>query len=158
MNHYDPYFNPNDSVNYSDDFNESFSEGHQDERLLPGLFGGPSQGGFFPGPPGNFFSGGPGGSPQGGPFPGGPGQNVQPPNSPPPNFTPKQADFQTKAVDPGSIQGCMFRFTYIWLRRDGFWFYPIFIGRRSISGFRWTGFRWAYYGVDLRSIQSFQCY
>jgi hypothetical protein len=93
--------------------------------------------------------------------PGGPPDGVPSPiapTSPPPSFTPTQ-QFQAYAVDPGAIQGCLYRFTYIWL--DGyqsFWFFPTFVGLRSVSGYRWTGYRWVYYGVDLRRIDSFQCF
>lgn len=113
---------------------------------------------FFPffGPPSQHHGGG---FPPQGPPPfggGGGGQQISPPG-PPPSFTPSQG-VQTFAVDAGAIQGCLFRFTYVWLRRDAFWFFPTFIGRRSVSGFRWNGRRWAYYGIDLRHIQSFQCF
>ncbi|WP_067726568.1 hypothetical protein [Oceanobacillus damuensis] len=132
---------------------------------FPGSPGGfPGSPGGFPGGPGGFpggpggFPGGPGGFPGGpGGFPGG-GQQTGAPTTPPPSFTPTQSDFQALAVDPGGIRGCLFRFTYIWLRRDAFWFYPTFVGRNSIAGFRWTGFRWVYFGIDLDRIQSFQCY
>lgn len=124
--------------------------------------GGGSTGGQFPGGgfPGGGFPGGPGGP--GGPgqspgFPGG-GQPTGAPTTPPPSFTPEQPQFQTKAIDPGGIRGCLFRFTYIWLRRDSFWFFPTFVGRNSIAGFRWSGFRWVYFGIDLDRIESFQCY
>ncbi|WP_062104350.1 hypothetical protein [Bacillus niameyensis] len=118
--------------------------------------GGPGQGGFFPGQPS-----GPG---QGGFFPGqsggqaGPGQSAGAPMTPPPNFVPQKAEFQTFAIDSGAIRRCLFRFTYIWLRRDSFWFYPTFLGRNSIAGFRWNGFRWVYFGIDLNRIESFQCF
>ncbi|MFD1363617.1 hypothetical protein [Lentibacillus salinarum] len=124
----------------------------------------------FGGPPGQTgggppFGGTPGQSGGGIPgFPGGPSQ-MSAPTSPPPAFTPQQPQtqqaqggFSTFAVDPGSIRGCLFRFTYIWLRWDAFWFFPVYIGRQSIAGFRWQRNRWVYYGVDLDHIQSFQCY
>ncbi|ALX49287.1 hypothetical protein [Lentibacillus amyloliquefaciens] len=133
--------------------------------------GGPGSGPPFGGPPGQSgggppFSGPPGQSGGGPPsgFPGGQ-QQVSAPSSPPPSFTPQQpqtqqvqGDFGVFAVDPGAIQRCLFRFTYIWLRWDSFWFFPVFIGRQSIAGFRWQQNRWVYYGVDLNNIQSFQCY
>ncbi|MBY7142152.1 hypothetical protein KFZ56_03405 [Virgibacillus sp. NKC19-3] len=91
--------------------------------------------------------------------PGGiPGGQVSAPATPPPPFTPEQPSFQAYAVDPGGIRGCMFRFTYIWLRNDAFWFFPTFLGANSIAGFRWQGFRWVYFGIDLNRIQSFQCF
>lgn len=111
--------------------------------------------GFFPGFPGGGQPGGPGGGPPG--FPGG-GQSAGPPTSPPPSFTPSQQQFQTYAVDPGGIRRCLFRFTYVWLYRNSFWFFPVFVGRQSIAGYRWTGYRWVYFGIDLDRIQSFQCY
>ncbi|WP_425453870.1 hypothetical protein [Oceanobacillus arenosus] len=145
----------------------------------PGFPGGgfPGQPGGGPGFPGGGFPGQPSGGPgfPSGGFPGGPGgqfpgqpdgpggfpggqQSGGAPTTPPPNFTPQQSQFQTFAVDPGAIRGCLFRFTYIWLRRDAFWFYPTFVGRTSIAGFRWNGFRWVFFGIDLNQIQSFQCF
>ena len=92
----------------------------------------------------------------------GPSQGSQsgPPSSPPPSFVPAQSQQQvgTFAVDPGSIRGCLFRYTYVWLNnRQQFWYYPTFVGRTSISGWRWTGFNWVFFGVNLRQIQSFTC-
>ncbi|USB33071.1 collagen-like protein [Paenibacillus sp. YPG26] len=120
----------------------------QNPQGSQGPFG--PQGPFSPGPPG---PGGPGMPP----FPQGPGAH-QPPASPPPSFIPQQ-QVSAYAVDPGSIAGCLFRFTYIWqTNRDQYWFYPIFVGRTSVSGYRFFGGRWNYYGVDLRKISSFTCY
>ena len=108
--------------------------------------------------------GGPMGPPPGPPGTGGPssqGSQSGPPSSPPPSFVPAQTQQQqvgTFAVDPGSIRGCLFRYTYIWLNnRQQFWYYPTFVGRTSISGWRWTGFNWVFFGVSLRQIQSFTC-
>jgi hypothetical protein len=92
-----------------------------------------------------------------------PGQGSQagPPTAPPPSFVPtqtQQAQAGAYAVDPGSMRRCLFRYTYVWLRGfQQFWFYPTFIGRNSVSGYRWTGYRWVYFGIDLRQIQSFTC-
>jgi hypothetical protein len=98
---------------------------------------------------------------QGGPMGPPPGQGSQAgaPTAPPPSFVPTQTQqASTFAVDPGSIRGCLFRYTYIWLRnRQQFWFFPTFVGRTSISGWRWNGFRWIFFGVSLREIQSFTC-
>lgn len=112
----------------------------------------PGQSSQYPGVPGNS----PG---HGSPSPSFPsGQSASAPQTPPPLFTPEQPLFQTKAIDPGAIRGCLYRFTYIWLDRESFWFYPIFVGRNSVSGFRWYRFRWVYFGIDLNRIQSFQCF
>ncbi|WP_228409575.1 hypothetical protein [Radiobacillus deserti] len=90
-----------------------------------------------------------------------PGQSPQagPPSEPPPSFVPQQTQqIGTFAVDPGGIRGCLFRFTYVWLDRfQQFWFYPTFVGRTSVAGYRWNGFRWMYFGIDLNRIDSFTC-
>ena len=90
--------------------------------------------------------------------PPGQGPSAGPPTSPPPSFVP-QEQVEAYAVDPGGIARCIFRYTYVWLRGfEQFWYYPTFVGRNSVSGYRWTGFRWVYFGIDLRQIQSFTCY
>ena len=86
------------------------------------------------------------------------GHQQGPPISPPPSYTPHSSQ-SVMAVDPGAISGCLYRYTYVWLRGwESFWFYPTYVGRRSISGYRWNGHRWDYYGVGLRRIKSFQCH
>ncbi|WP_318502950.1 hypothetical protein [Bacillus sp. T3] len=118
-------------------------------------------GGGFPPP----FSQ-PGQGPVGGPPFAPPGQGTvggqptaPPPSGPPPSFVPTQTQqAQAFAVDPGGIRRCLFRYTYVWLRGfQQFWFYPTFVGRNSVSGYRWTGFRWVYFGISLRQIQSYTC-
>ncbi|QIZ07722.1 hypothetical protein HFZ78_14095 [Priestia megaterium] len=90
--------------------------------------------------------------------PPGQGPAAGPPTSPPPSFVPQQ-QVGAYAVDPGGIARCLFRYTYVWLRGfQQFWFYPTFVGRTSVSGWRWTGFRWVYFGISLRQIQSFTCH
>jgi hypothetical protein len=121
---------------------------------VPGFppFGG--QGGMPPfGPPG---------SGQGGGFGGGPGQ-AGPPFGPPPSTIPPeqgQGQFGVFAVDPGGIRGCLYRFTFIRLNNGrSFWYYPTFVGRNSVAGYRWrrNQFRWDYFGIDLDRIRSFSC-
>lgn len=91
--------------------------------------------------------------------PSGPQGGMQPPSSPPPQTVPTQPMTSTFAVDPGAISRCLFRNTYIWPRRGpGFWFYPTFVGRTSVAGFRWNGFFWMFSGMDLQSIESFTCF
>ncbi|AWB42956.1 transporter [Paenibacillus sp. CAA11] len=91
--------------------------------------------------------------------PQGPQGTQQPPSSPPPAFTPPQPAATAFAIDPGAIVGCLFRNTYVWLRNgNSFWFFPTFVGRTSVAGFRWTGRIWVFTGVDLRSIVSFTCF
>jgi hypothetical protein len=142
---------------------------------IPGGLPSPGPGGFpggpggFPGGPGGFpggpggFPGGPGGFPGGGPgpFPGG-GQGPGAPQSPPPSFVPTKASASLYAVDPGSIRRCVNRYVYIWQDNgDQYWIFLTFVGRNSISGYRWYGFGpfgfWLYFGLDLRRIDQFSC-
>ena len=124
-------------------------------------FGPPGQQGGPPGPP--FGPPGQQGGPPGPPF-GPPGQQGGPggsqaPTAPPPQFTPAKPSASTFAVDPGAISRCIFRNTYVWLNNgQNFWFFPVFVGRTSVAGFRWTGRFWIYFGVDLRNIDSFTCF
>jgi hypothetical protein len=97
------------------------------------------------------------------PFPQG-HQGHQGPQGGPPNFTPSEPNAQQfgatpMAVDPGAIRPCMYRFVYIWPRRGkGFWAWLVFVGPRSVSGFRYNRNNWRYFGMDLRDIRSFQCF
>lgn len=113
-------------------------------------------------PPYRVFPGFPGGQPGGPGFPGqpgGPGGQGGQPTSPPPSFTPQQSSATLFAVDPGGIARCRFRNTYIWLTNgEQFWYYPTFVGRTSVAGWRWFGWRWGYFGIDLRRISSFTCF
>lgn len=66
---------------------------------------------------------------------------------------------QTKAVSGGSIRPCLYRYTYIWQTNGrSYWAYITRVDPRSISGWRWLGFRWVYFGVDTRRIDYFVCY
>lgn len=123
--------------------------GHQGYPTGPGPYPSqqfPGQSGPYPGPTSPYPGQGMGGSAN------------QPPMMPPPPFMPEKPQMQTKAIDPGAIRGCLYRYTYIWTENDSFWFYPTYIGRNSISGYRWSRNRWVYFGIDLYNIQSFQCY
>ncbi|WP_226666061.1 hypothetical protein [Metabacillus litoralis] len=118
----------------------------------------------FNGFPGQGFN--PGGfNPGVGQFPGQGGFNQGvgqgPPQGPPPSeIPPAQSQFETFAVDPGGIRGCLYSFTYIRLNNGrSFWFYPTFVGRNSVAGYRWRRrqYRWEYFGIDLEQIRSFRC-
>ena len=64
-----------------------------------------------------------------------------------------------KAVSGGSLRPCLHKFTYIWQRNGrSYWAYITRIDARSISGWRWLGWRWVFFGVDTRKIDSFVCY
>lgn len=128
---------------YSDDMYRQFPPG-----------GGPP---FGPpgGPPSGFPGGGMGPGPQ-------PGPSGPQPMGPPPSFTPAKPQTHgigVQAVDPGAIRRCLYRFTFVWLDNGrSFWIFPVFVGRRSLAGYRWNGRRWVYFGIDLRRIESFTCF
>lgn len=87
--------------------------------------------------------------------------NTGAPTGPPPTQVPQKPSEAPglKAVDPGSIRYCRHKYTYLWLD-DGrhFWAWPTYVGRTSLAGYRWIGFRWVYFGVDLKKISDFICY
>ncbi|WP_257000919.1 hypothetical protein [Terribacillus saccharophilus] len=145
-------------------YNENDEKQNQQRQIQ--FPGGPGFGG--PGGPG--FGGGQGGFP-GGPPPGsggqGGGQQGQfGPPGPPPSQIPQLQSVGTGgpsafAVDPGGIRFCLFRYTYMQLENgQRFWYYPVFVGRTSIAGFRWRPqqFRWQYFGIDLRRVAAFSCF
>ena len=75
----------------------------------------------------------------------------------PPAYTPRHVP-GLRAVDAGAISGCLYSFTYLWLNnRQQFWFFPTFVGRRSVAGYRWMHNNWVYMGFDLRMVDSFFC-
>ncbi|MDR1001593.1 MAG: hypothetical protein LBL96_12495 [Clostridiales bacterium] len=79
------------------------------------------------------------------------------PSSPPPDESPIRGR-TTRAVDPRSLCGCLYHYTYVWLRSNvDFWFYPVYIGQRSVAGYCWTRCGWVYVGLDLHQIDFFQC-
>jgi hypothetical protein len=81
-----------------------------------------------------------------------------PPTVPPPSIIPHET-VGLYAVDPGGIRGCLYRYTYIWLNNGrSFWYYPTYVGRTSVAGYRWRGNNWEYYGMDLRTIRSYSCH
>jgi hypothetical protein len=156
-------FNHND---YDLNFNSGYSDLCQQQPpfdnttyRIPGIPGFPG----FPGSPGS----GPGFQP--GTPPSGNNLNI----GPPPNITPKKNDpgvqsfsagastsgGATQFVSPGSISFCLFKFTYIWERRGrNYWTYILNVDRRSVSGLRWFYGRWAFWGIELRQIDSFVCF
>lgn len=123
----------------------------------PGGGGFPPGGGGFPPGGGGFPPGGPGFPP--GPPPGGPPGRAGAPTTSPPETVPRYPGPATRAVDPGAIRGCVGRWTYVWLRGgQHFWFWPTYVGARSVSGWSWMYGRPVRRGLDLRLIDQFVCY
>lgn len=88
-------------------------------------------------------------------------QHDEAPTAPPPSFVPQMTSASVMAIDAPSMRRCLNRNTYVWLRNGrSFWFYPTFVGRNSVAGFRWSPSRrrWMYFGIDAREIRSFQCF
>ncbi len=89
-------------------------------------------------------------------------QKSGPPKTPPPDITPELSDgpdIGVKAVDPGAIRPCVYRFSYIWPEKGKpFWAYLVYVGKKSVSGWRYYKNRWVYFGMDLKDIESFICY
>jgi hypothetical protein len=75
-----------------------------------------------------------------------------PPTSPPPALTPSKPSYSY-------IIDCFYQFTYVWTRNGRqFWFYPTSIEYGEVSGYRWTGRYWTFYGFDSRLIDQVACY
>lgn len=105
-------------------------------------------------------------------FPQGGNMNI----GPPPNYTPSKNspgvknfnnnnnnnninNKNAKAVSPGSISFCLYKFTYIWEKGNrSYWAYLLNVDKKSISGFRWFRGTWVYFGLDLNKVDSFVCY
>lgn len=101
-----------------------------------------------------------------------PRQNGRP-SSPPPNYTPEMPRSHGSRQQVGfnncsaggcsnnqfSLRRCVNRFTFIWtFNSGGFWFYPTFVGRQFVEGFRWKGNNWVYDRIFIRSILFHQCF
>lgn len=93
-----------------------------------------------------------------------------PPAGPPPFGLPSKNDQKMKIlgkydsskgkkIATNSLKPCLYKYTYIW-QRNGFnyWAFLTSINCCSVSGWRWIGFRWVYFGVDIKRIDSFICY
>lgn len=89
-----------------------------------------------------------------GPPPGSTGQ--QGPVFPPPPFEPPISAF---AVDPRAISRCLHRNTFVWLTNGNrFWFYPIFVGGFSVTGYWWTGRFWMPWYLALEKLAHFHAF
>lgn len=85
-----------------------------------------------------------------------------PPSTNPPPFIPSKSqslnniNISGLTSDGSALKPLMFKFIYIWLR-DGsnFWSWTTFIYGGHIGGFRWTGYHWENFEVDLRKIDGY---
>ncbi|MPQ43873.1 hypothetical protein [Clostridium tarantellae] len=85
------------------------------------------------------------------------------PLGPPPSYLPSKND-KNVSITKGNLNSkpfslCINKFTYIWQTNGrSYWTYLILANNKSICGFRWTAFRWIYFGLDLNRINAFVCY
>ncbi|MBQ6819670.1 MAG: hypothetical protein IJO26_00055 [Clostridium sp.] len=149
-------FNDNDSNLYEDDSNlrvNSFSSFQSfNPNPIPGFPGGPSQGSYLNvGSPPNFT----------------PEKNssgVKKLNHEPDKKNKKYKEHKdkgnnSKAVNPGTISFCLYKFTYIWEKGNkSYWAFLLNVDNRSISGLRWFRGTWVYFGLDIKKVDSFVCY
>jgi hypothetical protein len=74
-----------------------------------------------------------------------------PPTNPPPKSRPKKPR-NSYIID------CIYEYTYVWPRRgNSFWFYPTRIEYGEVSGYRWDGRKWVFYGFDPNTIDQVSC-
>ncbi len=161
--HYNDESLTDDEVLSSEEFVIPPSGPGQDNNQGPGFGPGPGQRppGRGPGPRPPMPGPGPG------PRPPGPGPRPPQPMVPPPNFIPELPN-NTEGPEAfrsgGQIGGsnlwiCLYRNTFMWLiNGNSFWFYPTFIGRNHVEGFRWRRYTWVYERINLRLIFFFLCF
>nr|WP_084567909.1 transporter [Brevibacillus panacihumi] len=115
---------------------------------------------FPPGSPGS--PGYPGYPPGSGGYPPGSPGGFPPPPGPPPGRAPSSPGYRggggPRRIGPWSFQGCLYRYTFIWLHNGRtFWFYPFRIGRNTVYGYRWRNNRWDYYELNVNRVAYFTC-
>lgn len=87
------------------------------------------------------------------------GREDTPKSAPPKVIPPRDKGFDVRAIDPIALRGCLYKYIYVWLvNRQQFWMYPTCVGRDSISGYRWNGYKWIYAEFDLKLMESFSCF
>jgi len=148
----------------------------RNQQFTPGGFPGQRQPSGSQTRPSNPPFGTPSGRPSG-PQTGTNGQMRQP-MGPPPSFTPElpsserqellrePAQFGTESRGlgfprrrPRDLRNCVNRFTFIWLvNGNSFWFFPIFVTREFVIGFRWSRGSWMPDRINVRRIFYHQCY
>ena len=76
------------------------------------------------------------------------------PRKSPPNYIPVHSS-KFKNVGYDLLSSNIFSNVFLWLNNgQSFWFFPTFVGRRIISGFRWHVDRWFFISLSINSIDS----
>ncbi|MCL2168764.1 MAG: hypothetical protein FWB74_01905 [Defluviitaleaceae bacterium] len=77
------------------------------------------------------------------------------PRTAPPQHIPK-----AHLARPGhdAIQSCLYKNTYLWLNNhQQFWFFPTFIGKSSICGYKRINDDWQFMGFGIEMIEKLYC-
>lgn len=83
--------------------------------------------------------------------------NSPPPLSPPPNFFPTKTQALNKMEL--SIDNIINKYAYIWLKdRAQFWTWITFAVGERIGGWRWNGFIWDNFEIDISKVDSIVIY
>jgi len=78
-------------------------------------------------------------------------RQYEPPVSPPSKTIPKKPR-------TSYIIDCLHSYTYVWPKKGKpFWFYPTRIEYGEVSGYRWNGKKWTFYGFDPEYIDQVAC-
>lgn len=79
------------------------------------------------------------------------------PKNPPPSNIP-QMPATAGPIEPSTISPCAYKYSYFWLKNgESFWAYIVNVGKRSISGWKYTEGRWKQFGLHLAQIKNFTC-
>jgi hypothetical protein len=71
----------------------------------------------------------------------------------------REPQFEERFGRERDLRRCLNRFTFIWLNNgNSFWFYPTFIGRQQVEGFRWRRGAWIFDRINIRRIIFFRCF
>ncbi len=136
----------------------------RDQRNAPGRFPTPPGMGGQPGMPPGFPPQGPGmqGQPRTAPpnfIPEGPGVEGRTGAAGPTPFGSSSQFSPGRPIRPRELRRCINRFTFIWLiNGNSFWFFPNFIDRQFVYGFRWRRNRWEFDRINLNRIIFFRCF
>lgn len=80
-----------------------------------------------------------------------PQEGAMVPQSPPPSYRPSKPSVSY-------ITDCQYQYTYVWLNNgEQFWFFPTRVEYEGITGYRWNGAFWTFYGIDSRLIDAVAC-
>lgn len=105
-----------------------------------------------------------------------PGPGMVGPSVPPPNFIPQPPEMERTPRGGGpaefgapfgherrmgqrDLRRCVNSFTFIWLiNGNSFWFYPTFVDRQFVIGFRWRRNHWEFDRINVNRIIFFRCF